>query len=142
GRRRDHYHPRTQMNKKTSLLAVAFVMTFGAFCRADATPRVLDLSQFPPDTVWRAANSDVTSRKDPDGSVVWRWNINRGGEGFLWLNESLTVHDELPKYQRLVYDVKFAVGEINKFWPRTVGLLPPPFDKMFCEWNLFYFTHP
>ena len=50
--------------------------------------------------------------------------------------------EDLPKFQRLIYDVKFADGEINQFWPRAMGILPPPFEKMFCEWNLFYFTHP
>src|SRR5206468_3413319 len=79
---------------------------------------------------------------DADGAIVWRWNLSAGGEGFLWLNEALPIHKDLPNFQRLIYDVKFADGQINQFWPRAMGILPPPFEKMFCEWNLFYFTHP
>jgi hypothetical protein len=106
------------------------------------TAPMVDLSQFPPDAVWRCANSTISSLKDPDGTVMWRWEIKSGGEAFLWLNESLPVHKDLSRFQRLMFDVNFAEGRIDQFWPRTVGLLAPPDDKMFCEWNLFYFTHP
>src|SRR5207247_9722608 len=63
-------------------------------------------------------------------------------EAFLWLSESLPVHAKLQEFQRIVYDINFADGQINLIWPRTMGLLPPPDDKLFCEWNLFYYTFP
>src|SRR4051812_20998540 len=126
---------------RVHILAALFAM-FAASFEAIAASDQIDLATYPPDSVWRCANSTVSSYKDPDGGTVWRWQIRNGGEAFLWLNEALPVHGQLPSYQRLMYDVKFAEGQINHFWPRAVGVLPPPFEKLFCEWNLYYFTHP
>ena len=102
---------------------------------------LIDLSTFPPEKVWRTANSTITSAKNADGKTIWRWQIG-AGEGFLWLNEDLPVHAQLQDFQRLNYEVNFADRQIELFWPRTMGVLKPPFDKMFCEWNLYYFSHP
>ena len=102
---------------------------------------VIDLADYPMEKVWRSANSRVTTATDANGEHIWRWEIG-SGEAFLWLNEELPVHRDLPRFQRLLYEVNFAQGQINQFWPRTVGVLQPPFDKLLCEWNLFYFTHP
>src|SRR4051812_22783285 len=113
----------------------------GAAHGAHVDHQAIDLATFPHDSVWRAANSKVSSHKDSDGTIVWRWEVG-SGEAFLWLNEELPVHQELPRFRRFVYDVKFAEGRINQLWPRTVGQLAAPYDKVFCEWNHFYFTHP
>lgn len=102
---------------------------------------VIDLADYPMEKVWRCANSRVTPATDANGEHIWRWEIG-SGEAFLWLNEDLPIHRDLPHFQRLLYEVNFAQGQINQFWPRTVGLLASPFDKMLCEWNLFYYTHP
>ena len=102
---------------------------------------VVDLSTLGPDKIWRCANSTITSSKHKTGTTVWTWKIG-SGEGFLWINEDSPIHAQLQNFDRLVYDVNFADGQIELFWPRTMGVLKPPLDKMFCEWNLFYFTHP
>ncbi len=123
--------------------AVCAVVLFSVvgICRAD-TPAVVDLSQYPADSVWCASNSRVTATKDKDGNTVWRWKIGQGQEAFLWLNEKLPVHADLQQYQRFDYEINFAKGRIDLVWPRTIGVLPAPYDNLYCEWNLFYSTYP
>jgi len=124
-------------------VVIAFTaIVFTCATPSHTSPDAVDLASLGPDLVWRCANSTITSRRDDDGTVVWTWQIKGGAEAFLWLNESLPIYKELTTYQRLVYDVNFSEGQIDHFWPRTIGVLAPPLDKMFCEWNLFYFTHP
>lgn len=103
---------------------------------------VIRFSDFPPDHVWRAYNSTVRAVRDTKGDVVWRWQISGGQEASLWVNEALPFHARLNQYQRFVFDINFIEGRIELVWPRTVGLMPAPADKLAAEWNLFYFTHP
>src|SRR6266550_2600625 len=98
-------------------IAIVIVLTMIASGQcAQGSSDLVDLSSYPPpDSVWRCANSTISSRKDPDGTIIWRWEIKNGGEAFLWLNESLPIHNDLPSYQRLIYDVNIAEGQINHF---------------------------
>ena len=130
-----------KMRRRFVGLLVGLLLLLAPVTANAARSDVIDLADYPMEKVWRCANSSVTPATDANGEPIWRWEIG-SGEAFLWLNEDLPVHRDLPRYQRLLYEVNFAQGQINQFWPRTVGLLAPPFDKMFCEWNLFYFTHP
>lgn len=100
----------------------------------------IDLSKFDPATVWRCANSRISSRNE-NGETIWRWEISGGGEAFLWLSDDLPFHNDLPTYDRFIYDVKIAEGEIDQLWPRTTGLIPQ-FPKLSGEWNRFYRTDP
>src|SRR4051794_38726843 len=101
------------------LMAVSLLLVVGA-ARAASSDSV-DLSNFDPATVWRCANSRISSRTE-NGETIWRWEITGGGEAFLWLNDDLPIHAELPSYQRFIYDVNIIEGEIDQLWPRTTGL--------------------
>jgi hypothetical protein len=119
-----------------SLVALMIV----ALASRAAAPDFVDLAQFDPASVWRCANSKITSRQE-NGETVWRWEISGGGEAFLWLADDLPIHNDVPTYQRFIYDVKVAEGEIDQLWPRTTGLIPH-FPKLSGEWNRFYRTDP
>src|SRR4051794_31615518 len=112
------------MSRMRHFLMLVSLLLAASAARA-ASSDSIDLSQFDPATVWRCANSRISSRVE-GGEAIWRWEINGGGEAFLWLNDELPIHNDLPTYQRFTYDVKISDGEIDQLWPRTTGLMPHP----------------
>lgn len=109
---------------------------------APADPEVLPFEASAPDRAWRAHNSRVTVAKDGAGGAVWRWEIPGAQEATLWVDEDAPFHDAMGGYQRFLYEIRFAEGQIDWLFPRAAGLLPPPDHVLPAEWNMFYFTSP